>query len=253
MIFESHAHLDDKRFDEDRDLVINSLKEYNIDKVINIGADMRSSKNTYDLTTKYDFIYGAVGIHPHAAKEVKEDDMEILKEYTKNPKIVAIGEIGLDFYYDYSDRDAQRFWFKRQLQLANELEKPVIIHSRDASEECYEIVTKSKISKGVVHCFSGSVEMAKKYINLGLLIGIGGVITFKNAKKLLEVVDSIPIESILLETDCPYLSPEPYRGKRNSPIYLPAIVKKVSEIKQISVEEVEKITYCNTMSLFGLK
>ncbi len=253
MIFESHAHLDDKRFNKDREEVINSLKDYNVTKVVNIGADMKSSRRTVDLATKYDFIYGAVGVHPHSADKVKDEDMEVLRQYSKNPKIVAIGEIGLDFYYDHSDRDAQRYWFRRQLELAKELDMPVVIHSRDASEECYKIVKESKITRGVVHCFSGSAEMGKKYVDLGLYIGIGGVITFKNAKKLMEVVDVIPIERILLETDCPYLSPEPFRGQRNSPIFLPEIVKKISEIKQKSTNFIEEKTFCNSMTLFGIK
>lgn len=253
MYFDSHAHYDDKRFDNDRHELLLSLKENGVDYVVNIGADMKSSKESINLANKYDFIYATVGVHPHDVKNMTEKDLDILEEYTKEKKVVALGEIGLDYYYNHSEKDEQRFWFGRQLELANKVGLPVIIHSRDADEECYEIIKKSNINNGVIHCFSGSKEMAKKYIDLGFKIGIGGVVTFKNARKIIETVENIGVSHILIETDCPYLAPEPYRGQRNSSIYLKEICQKIGEIKKINHDEVAYVTSKNALSFYKIK
>lgn len=253
MYFDSHAHYDDKRFDKDREELILSLKEKGVEKVVNIGADMKSSKNSINLAEKYDFIYATVGVHPHDVKNMNELDLEILAEMTKNKKVVAIGEIGLDYYYNHSEKEEQIFWFEKQLELANKLALPVVIHSRDADEECYKIIKKSNIKKGVIHCFSGSKEMAKKYLDLNFKIGIGGVVTFKNARKIIETVEFIGLEHILIETDCPYLAPEPHRGKRNSSIFLEEICKKIGEIKKINPQDVAVATNCNALSFYEIK
>ncbi len=254
MIFESHAHYDSSKFKDDSDEIITNCYKNNVTKIVNIGADMKSSKTSVDLANKYDFVYAAVGVHPHDVKSMTEDDIETLKQYVLNEeKVVAIGEIGLDYYYDYSDRESQRKWFERQLELANELDMPVVIHSRDADQECYEIIKKYKPKKAVIHCFSGSKELAKLYVDMGYYIGVGGVVTFKNSRKLVEVVENIPLESILLETDAPYLSPEPNRGQRNDSTNIKYISRTIAKIKGISPDTVENVTFCNAMSLYNLK
>ena len=252
MFFESHAHYDDKRFNEDRDELLKSLQQNGIDYVINIGADMKSSQMSVALAKKYDFIYTAVGVHPHDAASVTEADIETLRNLCNEKKVVAIGEIGLDYYYEYSPKEVQRDCFKHQLQLAEELDKPVVIHSRDAAQECFSMIEASKIRRGVVHCYSGSVEMAKEYVKLGYYLGIGGVITFDKTKKLAEVVENIPMEHILIETDSPYLAPVPNRGNRNDSHNLLHIAKKISEIKQIPLETVAEVSFQNAVKLFQI-
>lgn len=254
MYFESHAHYDDRKYDKDRDELLTKMHEEDgVDYIINVGADMRSSKKSVKLSEKYDFIYAAVGIHPHDADTMNDKDLDTLYEYCNHDKVVAIGEIGLDFYYDHSPRDVQRECFKKQLRICENVTKPVIIHSRDASQECFDIIKASNVRKGVIHAFSGSVEMAKEYIKMGFHIGIGGVLTFKNAKSLVEVVENIPIESILIETDAPYLSPEPHRGTRNNSQNLTYVVNKIAQIKQISEEIVAEKTRKNALTLFAIK
>lgn len=253
MIFETHVHLDDKRYKDDIEEVIKNSRSAGVSKMVNISADMKSARNSVMLTKKYDDIYATVGVHPHDVKDMTYDSLEELKELCKNDKVVAIGEIGLDYYYEYSDKESQKKWFIEQLKLANELNLPVVIHSRDADLECYEIIKNNCPQKAVIHCFSGSKELAKQYIDMGFYIGIGGVITFKNARKLVEVVQNIPLERILLETDAPYLTPEPFRGQRNSPEFLPFIVNKVSDIKNILPKEVEETTYLNALSFYNIK
>jgi len=254
MIFESHAHYDDDRFNKDRNELINSLKNERINKVINVGANIKSSKKSIELAQKYDFIYAAVGVHPHDVHQLKEDDLEKLIVMAAYEKVVAIGEIGLDYYYDNSPKEVQKLWFREQLSMAKELELPVIIHSREATNDTYEIIKESNISEigGVIHCFSSSKEIALKYIDLGFYIGVGGVVTFSNAKKLVEVVEAVPLDKILIETDCPYLAPVPNRGKRNDSTNLKYIISKIAEIKNISEEEVMKVTYSNGMKLFSI-
>jgi len=259
MYFESHAHYDDRRFDKDRHNLLKECKEAGVEYIINAGADMRSTKTGIRLAEQYDFLYASVGVHPHSAKTLDEASFAELTKLAKAPKVVAIGEIGLDFYRDNSPRDVQYKWFERQLELAKEAGLPVIIHSRDACQEVYDTLKSANLSQcegrgaGVIHCFSGSPQMAWKYVELGYLIGIAGPVTYKNARKIVETVEIIPMERILLETDCPYLTPEPFRGDRNDSQKLKFICEKVGEIKQISPEEVAEITMKNGKTLFDIK
>ncbi len=254
MIFESHAHYDDSRFGPDREAVIKKLKETGIGCIINVGSSMNSSRVSLEMAKKYDMVYSSVGVHPHDVQEMKESDLEVLLAMTAYDKIVAIGEIGLDYYYDNAPREIQKLWFREQLKLAVELDLPVIIHSREASEDTYDILFENNAHSvgGVIHCFSGSAEMARRYTDLGYYIGIGGVVTFKNAKKLVEVVKEVPLSRILVETDAPYLTPEPHRGKRNDSSFIPHIIEKIAEIKGLTKEEVETATWENGRRLFAV-
>lgn len=254
MIFETHAHYDDRRFDDDREELLQKIEESGIGRIINSGASVDSTKKTVELAEKYPNVYAAVGVHPTDAEELDETFLEWMKEKAIWQKTVAIGEIGLDYYWEKEPevQANQRYWFKRQLELAKEVDLPVIVHSRDAAADTMQILkdVKEWNLKGVIHCYSYSKEMALEFIKMGYYIGVGGVITFKNAKKLVETVEAIPLERILLETDCPYMAPEPFRGKRNSSLYLPYVVQKIAEIKGVSTEEVERVTEANARALF---
>lgn len=250
MYFESHAHYDDERFDEDRDTLLASFPAEGIETVVNASSDIKSSKASIALSEKYPFFYAAVGVHPHEVENITEADIDELRELSKHPKVIAIGEIGLDYYYDLSPRDLQRHWLKRQLELADELKMPVIIHSRDAAQECFDIIKNSNVRNGVIHCYSGSAEMAEEYIKMGFYIGVGGSLTFKNNKKGVETVERIPIEKILIETDSPYLAPVPYRGKRNDSRLLKYVVERISQIKNIPENDICNITKNNAQNLF---
>ena len=250
MYFESHAHYDDERFDDDRDELLASFPAEGIETVVNSSSDIASSRASIVLAEKYPFFYASVGVHPHEVSKMREEDIDTLRELSKHPKVVAIGEIGLDFYYDLSPRDDQRYWFKRQLALAEELDMPVIIHSRDASQECFDIISASNVRKGVIHCYSGSAPMAQDYADMGFYIGIGGSLTFKNNKKTVEVVEKLPLEKILIETDSPYLAPVPYRGRRNDSRLLKYVVEKISEIKNVPEIDICNITKNNAIELF---
>jgi len=252
MIFDTHAHYDDEAFDEDRDLLLQNLKSAGIESVINVGASIRSTKNTLELMGKYPFLYGAVGVHPSETEELNEPLMTWLEEAAKKPKVVAIGEIGLDYHWEEPGKEIQKHWFIRQLQLARKVSLPVVIHSRDAAKDTLDLMKDQKAGDmgGVIHCFSYGVELAREYLNMGFYLGIGGVVTFTNAKKLKEVVAYMPMDRILLETDCPYLAPVPNRGKRNSSLNLPYVVKAISELKGISEEEVIAVTDRNAKKLF---
>lgn len=251
--FESHAHYDDKRFKEDREELLRELlPAAGVSHIINIGCDLKSSEMSIRLAEKYDYIYAAVGIHPHELYDMSSQTIERLKKLSAHPKAVAIGEIGLDYYYDTHPREFQRFWFIQQLRLAEETGLPVVIHSRDAAQDTFEIISRSKVRRGSIHCYSGSAEMAQEYVKMGFHIGIGGVVTFRNAKKLVETVQAIPLESILIETDCPYLAPEPNRGKRNDSRNLQYVVEKIAELKGIAPEEIAEITAQNAKALFGI-
>lgn len=254
MIFETHAHYDDAAFDEDRDSLLPSLPEAGIGKVVNVGASLASCRKTMEIMGKYPFVYGALGVHPSETAELNEENFAWLRDALLHEKCVAVGEIGLDYYWPEPDRDTQKIWFRRQLNLARELHKPVIIHSRDAAQDTMEILRQERAEEigGVVHCFSYSVEIAETAVKMGFYIGVGGVLTFKNAAKIKEVVKKIPLDRIVLETDCPYLSPEPFRGKRNSSLYIPYVVEKIAELKQVSAEEVEDIIWKNAEDLYGL-
>lgn len=253
MYFDSHAHYDDERFDEDREILLESLKEKGVDFVVNAAADMKSCETSLDLAKKHSFIYSSVGVHPHDVKDLTEADLEKMKELAANEKVVAIGEIGLDYYYDNSPRDDQRSWFMKQLLLAKDLNLPVIIHSREASQETFDMIVESGVKEGVIHCFSGSYELAKEYVKRGFYLGIGGSLTFKNARKTVEVVEGIDLKHLLIETDCPYLTPVPHRGNRNDSSYLKYVVQKIAEIKGISEEEVARSTSQNARDLFRIK
>ena len=254
MIIDTHAHYDDEAFNEDRDVVIQKLKEAGIELVVNVGASMKTSENTIQLTKEYDFFYGAVGVHPNETHELNEEKLELLRSYSKLPKIVAIGEIGLDYYWDEPARDIQKHWFSRQLDLAKEEKLPVIIHSRDAAKDTLDLLSSREYKEvsGVIHCFSYGVEMAREYLNQEYYLGIGGVVTFNNAKKLKEVVEYAPLDRIVLETDCPYLSPVPNRGKRNSSLNLPYVVTQIATIKNVTEEEVIRVTNQNAKNLYRL-
>lgn len=253
MYFDSHAHYDDERFDEDRENLLEGLKEKGVDFVVNAAADMASCHTSLALAKKYPFVYCSIGVHPHDVKSLTENDLETMKQLAQEDKVVAIGEIGLDYYYDNSPREDQRNWFMKQLLLAKELDLPVIIHSREASQETFDMIMESGVKEGVIHCFSGSYELAKEYVKRGFYLGIGGALTFKNAKKTVEVVEHIDLKHLVIETDCPYLTPVPHRGNRNDSSYLKFVVEKIAEIKGISMDEVSSITCQNAKDLFRIK
>ncbi|CEQ32194.1 deoxyribonuclease [[Clostridium] sordellii] len=256
MLFDSHAHLNDERFDEDREELINSLKAKGVDLVLNPGACIETSKSSVELANKYDFIYAAVGVHPHDVGEMTEDDIKTLRKLAlENEKVKAIGEIGLDYYYDNSPREIQKKWFKRQIELANELKLPIIIHDRDAHGDTFEIIknTKNPEIGCVLHCYSGNVELAKEYVKMGCYISIPGTVTFKNNKKTREVAKEIPLEYLLIETDSPYMAPEPHRGKRNDPSLVQFVADKIAQEKGISYEQVCETTKENAKRFFNIK
>jgi len=255
MIFETHAHYDDEKFDEDRvELLSHLLRENNIGNIVNVGATFRGCKDSIKLAEEYDNVYAAIGIHPEEIDEINEDVINWLRENSSNPKVVAIGEIGLDYYWvkEPKQRAKQRLWFDRQMDLALELNLPVIIHSRDAAEDTLNTIIRYNTQglKGIVHCYSYSKEIAMEYVKMGWYIGVGGVVTFKNGRKLVETVEAIPIENIVLETDCPYMAPVPHRGERNSSIYLSHVAEKIAELKGLTVKEVEDITYENALRVY---
>ena len=251
MIIDSHAHYDDEAFEEDRDNLLESMQSNGIEKIINVGANIKGSRTSIALSEQYPFIYAAVGVHPSDTEELDEEKIAWLKEVSKKEKVIAIGEIGLDYYWPEPDRKIQKKWFIRQMELAQEVNLPVIIHSRDAAQDTIEIL-KQFPANGVIHCYSYTKESAKEFLKMGYYFGIGGVLTFKNDKKLKEAVMEIPIERILLETDSPYLAPEPNRGKRNSSLNITYVVKELAQLKGISEEEVINITTENTKKLFHL-
>ena len=254
MIFETHAHYDDECFDEDRDILIEKLFQKNICNIINVGASIESTKTTIALAKKYENMYAAAGVHPSDIAGLNEETLAWLKEQTKDPKVIAVGEIGLDYYWDKEEdvQKAQRYWFAQQMGLARESQLPVIIHSRDAAEDTMRVMKEVHAEEipGVIHCYSYSPEMAKEFIKMGYYIGVGGVVTFKNAKKLKETVMQIPLERILLETDSPYMAPEPHRGGRNDSGNLVYVAEKIAELKGITAKEVENATLANARKLF---
>ena len=254
LIFDTHAHYDDEAFDEDREELLNSLRAQGVGMVVNVGASIASTKTTLKLMNQYPFIYGALGVHPSDTAELTEGDMEWLKEQFHNPKAVAVGEIGLDYYWDEPEKEIQQKWFERQLQLAKEVKKPVSIHSSEAANATLSIIKNAHAEEigGVIHCFSYGKEMAREFLNLDFYFGIGGVLTFNNGKKLKEAAAYIPMDKILLETDCPYLAPVPYRGKRNNSTYLTYVVQELARIKGLSDEDVIRITRENGRRLFGV-
>jgi TatD DNase family protein len=253
-VIDSHAHYDDSRFDSDRDKVLQDCVEHGVTHIINAGSNVTSSKKSIELTQKYSFIYASVGIHPHDVAEAEDDAIDKLITLSKEEKVVAIGEIGLDYHYDFSPREVQREWFARQIALARKLKLPIIIHDREAHKDILDIIKSENAREvgGVFHCFSGSKEMAREVLDLGFSIGIGGALTFKNAKKPVEVVDYVPLDMLLVETDCPYMSPEPFRGKRNWSGLIKYVLEKISEIKKIDYFLAESQTGANAIDLFKL-
>ena len=250
-IFDTHAHYNDKAFNEDRTNLLDSFTESGILGVINCGTDIEESKNSIALSEQYDFMYCAVGFHPEEIGKANEDYLEEIKELSKHKKCVAIGEIGLDYYWVKDNKEEQKRIFTEQVILANELNLPVIIHSRDAHNDTLEILKKYK-PKGVLHCFSGSVEVMKEVLKLGMYIGLGGAVTFKNARVPLEVAKELPLERLLLETDCPYMSPVPMRGKRNQSTYISFVAEKIAEVKNLTKEEVLATANNNAFKLFNI-
>ncbi len=255
MIFDTHAHYDDEAFNEDREAVIKSLAAAGVETVVNIGASMASSETTLELTRNYPFIYGTAGVHPSETAELDEEKFQRLKEIVRELKIVAVGEIGLDYYWEKPAHDIQKNWFERQLELAREVNLPVVIHSREAAKDTLEIMKAAKAGDmgGVIHCFSYGKDMAREYLDMGFFLGIGGVLTFKNAKKLREVVEYAPMAQLVLETDSPYMAPEPNRGKRNTSANLPYVVNMMAEIKGLSPEDVIAATEKNARRLYRME
>jgi TatD DNase family protein len=255
MIFDTHAHYDTPAFDEDREKLLGSFPEAGIGHVTNICCTLRSLETTRKLVKTWDFIYGAAGIHPESAGELSEETFPRVRETAQLPKFVAVGEIGLDYYEkEAPDRETQKKWFIRQLDLARELGKPVVIHSREAAQDTLDIMKSVRAGEigGVIHCFSYSREMAREYLNMGFFLGIGGVSTYKNARRLLEVIQYAPMDRLVLETDSPYLAPEPYRGTRNSSLNLPLVIEAIAENRGIAPEEVEQKTWENALRLYRI-
>ena len=253
MLFDTHAHMDDRAFDADREALLAALPRQGIGALMNPGCSLESSRNTSRLSQEYDYIYAAVGSHPDAADEVSEGVLEEYRMLCKqNPKIKAIGEIGLDYHYEDIPRQIQLEAFRAQMQLAKELDLPVIVHEREAHEDGMAVVKEFPEVTGVFHCYSGSAEMAKELVKRGWYIGFTGVLTFKNARKAIEVASSIPLDRIVLETDCPYMSPEPFRGKRNDPGKLYRMAEKLAEIRGLTTEEIHAITMENGKRLYRI-
>lgn len=257
MIFDTHAHYDDKAFEDDRDELLNSMKEYGIGHIVNVCASIGEFQRTISLTEKYPFVYGAVGVHPDDADKMTQETLDEIRHLSRLEKMVAIGEIGLDYYWhkEEAEHQVQKEMFRAQMEIAREEKLPFMIHSRDAAQDTLEIIREymnGGMYGGIIHCFSYGKEIAQEYLKMGLYLGIGGVVTFKNAKKLKEVAEIAPLEQIVLETDCPYMAPEPFRGKRNSSRNLPYVAKALAEIKGITPEEVIAVTEENAKKLLSL-
>lgn len=255
MLFDSHAHLDGDRFDRDREKIIENFKEDGIEMIVNPGADIASSVKSVSLSKKHKNIYAAVGIHPHDANTMNENTIEILRELAQNEKVVAIGEIGLDYHYDNSPRDIQKKWFREQIKLAKELDLPIIIHDRDAHEDTYNILKEENDDRlrGIMHCYQSSLEMSQQFIDLGFYISLAGPVTFKKAKTPKEVAAGVPLDRLLIETDSPYLTPTPNRGKRNEPAYVCYVAGMIAELKGIPYDDVVKQTNENAKKIFQIK
>ena len=254
MIIDTHAHYDDKAFDNDRHELLTSLEKSGIAAVVNVAADMKSLEDVPRLAHEYDFVYGAIGLHPDNVGALDDGVMDKMRHLLEDPKIVAVGEIGLDYHWNVEPKEVQMEAFARQIELAKEAGKPIMVHSREAANDTMQVIkdTRAYDAGGIIHCYAYSPEMAREYVKMGFYLGIGGTVTFKNARKIKEVVAEIPLESLVLETDCPYLAPEPNRGKRNSSLNLPYVAAKIAKIKGCRKEEVEEITYNNAKKLLGL-
>lgn len=255
MIFETHAHYEDEAFDEDRENLLKELPKQGIEYVVDVSSTIDSVDRILALTEKYSYIYGAVGIHPSETMELREEHYQWMKEKAKHPKCVAIGEIGLDYYWDTADRQTQQKWFERQMELAREVKLPMIIHSRDAANDTFGMMKEAKADDigAIIHCFGYGVEQARQYLNMGFYLGIGGVITFANGKKLKEVVGYAPLDQLVLETDSPYLSPVPFRGKRNSSLNLTYVAREIARIKEVDYDTVLRVTRENAIKFYRIE
>ena len=254
MIFETHGHYDDEQFDTDREQLLEEFQRQDIRYVMNIGANIATSKASVELAHQYDFIYAAIGTHPDDAPELSDAAIEMYRQMATDEKVKAIGEIGLDYFHEDVPKEVQIHWFRKQLELAEELKLPVVIHSRDAAQDTLDIIKEEHGEQigGVIHCFSYGKEMAQIYLDMGFYLGIGGVVTFKNGKKLKEVVKCTPIERIVLETDAPYLTPEPNRGKRNASHYLKYVAQEIAQLKGMTVKEVIDVTTKNAKEMYRI-
>lgn len=261
MIFETHAHYDDPAFDEDRESLLLKLPEEGITRVVNVAASLKGCRDSLDLAKKYDFIYASIGVHPSDTGELTDDDLAFMEKLCREEalqqrgKVVAVGEIGLDYYWDEPDREIQKKWFEAQMEMARRTHLPLIIHSRDAAKNTVDLMQEHHAGEigGIVHCYSYSVELARTFLDMGFYFGIGGVVTFGNGRKLAEVVKYLPLEKIVLETDSPYLSPVPNRGKRNSSLNLPYVAGKIAELKEITPEQVMQVTFANAEQVYGFQ
>ncbi|WP_436374392.1 TatD family hydrolase [Cytobacillus sp. BC1816] len=254
MFFDTHAHLNAEQYNEDLQEVIDRALNEGISNIVVVGFDRPTIEKAMELTEKYDFIYTSVGWHPVDAIDMTEDDLQWIEELSSHPKVVALGEMGLDYYWDKSPKDIQQEVFRKQIRLAKKVKLPIVIHNRDATADIVEILKEEGAGEvgGIMHCFSGSAEIAKECVDMNFFISLGGPVTFKNAKKPKEVADVIPLEKLLIETDCPYLTPHPFRGKRNEPSYVKLVAEQIAEIKGLSVEEVAQATTENAKKLFGI-
>ena len=253
MLFDTHAHYDDERFDGDREALLAGMPEKNVGLIVNPGCDISSSRTAVALAESFDFVYAAVGIHPENCGDFEPGMIDQLRQMAKNPRVVAIGEIGLDYYWaENPPRELQQEVLRRQLRLAEELGLPVIIHDRDAHRDTLEMVREFPRVRGVFHCFAGSAEMARELIKMGWMLSFNGAITFKNAKKAPEVIAAVPLEKLMIETDAPYLTPVPHRGERNDSSYVRLVAEKIAQIKGLTPEEVEKATWENGRRFFGV-
>ncbi|MBO9131289.1 TatD family hydrolase [Bacillus sp. 165] len=254
MLFDTHVHLNATQFEEDLEEVIQRAREAGVSHVVVVGFDRETILKAMELTEAYDFIYAAIGWHPVDAIDMKDEDLEWIEELAVHPKVVALGEMGLDYYWDKSPQDIQKEVFRKQIRLAKKVKLPIVIHNRDATQDILDILKEENASEvgGIMHCFSGSVETAKECIEMNFLISLGGPVTFKNAKKPKEVAAELPLEKLLIETDCPYLTPHPFRGKRNEPSYVKLVAEEIAAIKGITYEDVAKATSNNAKKLFGI-
>lgn len=254
MLFDSHAHLDDELFDADRLAMIEGLPGRGVSHVVNVGCSLKTSKSAIQMSENYPFIHAAVGVHPHDAEGMKDQDLDALLQLARHPNVVAIGEIGLDYYYENSPREIQKKRFADQLELAVQTQLPVIVHSRDAQSDTMEMLEayRSRLKGCVLHCYSGSWEMAKVYVNMGFMISLAGPVTFNNAVRPVEIAKKIDLNHLMIETDCPYLAPHPYRGKRNDPGLVRFVAERIAQLRGMGTEEIARITHDNACNFFGI-
>ncbi|UXH42896.1 TatD family hydrolase [Rossellomorea vietnamensis] len=254
MLFDTHVHLNAEQFDEDLEEVLSRAREAGVEKMVVVGFDRPTINRAMELIDQYDFLYAAIGWHPVDAIDMNDEDLVWIEELSQHPKVVAIGEMGLDYHWDKSPKDVQKEVFRKQIQLAKKVKLPIVIHNREATQDIVDILREEGAEEvgGIMHCFSGSPEIAQECVEMNFYISLGGPVTFKNAKKPKDVAREIPLEKLLIETDCPYLAPHPYRGKRNEPAYVKLVAEQIAELKEVSLEEVEKITTENAIKLFNI-